>query len=119
MRNKYPKDHHRYAGMVMPPGKADTEGGGKFGNRADDFLTIHRHTQHAEDWKWTEIHVRKVKETETGGRQTFMDEPFKMRMIPDQTGFVDVNNYNPVTKKNFANEVINFIEPNISDDAPF
>ena len=121
LRNKYPKDHIKYAGMVMPPGKADTEGGGKFGNRADDFLTVHRHTQHSEDWKWTEIHVRKVKETETGGKQTFMDEPFKMKMLPDQTGFVDSNGYNPVTKQNFANEVINFIEPNRPeiDESPF
>lgn len=96
LRRTYPKDHQKYPGMAMPPGKADTEGGGKFANRADDFLTFHRMTQHPEEWMWTEIHVRKVKESETGGRQTYLEEPFKIKMLPGGIGFEDTNGFNPI-----------------------
>lgn len=96
LRRTYPRDHQKYPGMAMPPGKADTEGGGKFANRSDDFLTFHRMTQHPEEWMWTEIHVRKVKEGESGGRQTYLDSPFKIRMLPGGIGFEDVNGFNPI-----------------------
>ena len=46
---------------------ADVEGGGKWGNRADDVISIHRYTQHPTRWMVSDIHVVKVKETETGG----------------------------------------------------
>lgn len=61
----------------VAPRKEDTEQGGKVANKADDFLTIHRITQHPTDWMVTEIHVRKIKDTETGGRPTPLDEPIK------------------------------------------
>ena len=61
----------------VAPQKADTEGGGKVANKADDFLTIHRITQHPTDWMVTEVHVRKMKETDTGGRVTNFDNPVK------------------------------------------
>ncbi|HRP30499.1 MAG TPA: bifunctional DNA primase/polymerase [Agriterribacter sp.] len=61
----------------VAPRKEDTEQGGKVANKADDFLTIHRITQHPTDWMITEIHVRKIKDTETGGRPTPIDEPVK------------------------------------------
>jgi hypothetical protein len=78
-----------YAGYLMAPNKADTEGGGKFSNRADDFLTIHRHTQHPSDFNITEIHVRKIKETETGGRPTLKDDPVKFKMERGIYGFFE------------------------------
>lgn len=64
----------------LAPNKADTEGGQKAANKADDFLTIHRLTQHPDDWMVTEIYVRKIKDTETGGRPTPIDEPVKFEM---------------------------------------
>lgn len=64
----------------LAPQKADTEGGQKAPNKADDFLTIHRLTQHPEDWMVTEVHVRKIKDTETGGRTTPLEEPVKFEM---------------------------------------
>lgn len=67
-------------GRPIPPGKADTEQGSKFAARADDFITIHRDVS-GEGWRTTEIHVRKVKEVETGGRPSPYDEPFCMEMI--------------------------------------
>ena len=56
---------------------ADAEGGGKWINRCDDFITVHRYTQSETEWMYTEVHVKKVKETETGGRPTFLNNPVK------------------------------------------
>lgn len=71
------------------PNKADTEGGQKVANKADDFITIHRITQHPTDWMVTEIHVRKIKDTETGGRPTSLDFPVKMEMYKGGCGFLE------------------------------
>lgn len=78
-------------GLPMAPYAEDTEGGGKFVNRADCFITIHRKVQ-AEDphtRSMTEIHVRKVRETETGGQPTALEEPFRMVMNTSHTGFIE------------------------------
>ncbi len=74
LRKTHAKDH-RYAGLPMPPNEADIEGGGKWANRADDFIVIHRYKSHESEWMMTHVHVKKVKETETGGKPTFLDEP--------------------------------------------
>jgi hypothetical protein len=71
------------------PNKADTEGGQKVANKADDFLTIHRITQHPTDWMVTELHVRKIKDTETGGRPTALDIPVKFEMYKGGCGFIE------------------------------
>ncbi len=71
------------------PNKADTEGGQKVANKADDFLTIHRVTQHPTDWMVTELHVRKIKDTETGGRPTPMDFPVKFEMYRGGCAFIE------------------------------
>jgi len=78
-------------GYTKPPSKADTEGGGKFSNKADGFLTIHRHLQHPKEWMVTEIHNRKVKETETGGRVTPQQDPIKMTLNRNMCGFTVMN----------------------------
>jgi hypothetical protein len=75
----------------VAPQKADTEGGGKVSNKADEFLTIHRLTQHPTDWNITEIHVRKIKDTDTGGRVTGIDEPVKLEMYKGGCGFREKN----------------------------
>ncbi|MAG50030.1 hypothetical protein CL621_00110, partial [archaeon] len=79
LRKTYHKDHD-LSGYPIPPNASDIEGGGKWVNRADDFIVIHRLTQHPQNWMNTEIHVKKVKESETGGTPTFMDEPVKFRL---------------------------------------
>ena len=71
------------------PNKADTEGGQKVANKADDFLTIHRITQHPTDWMVTEVHVRKIKDTETGGKPTPLDFPVKFEMYNNGCGFIE------------------------------
>lgn len=79
--NKYPR----------APGKADTEGGQKVANKTDEFLTIHRLTQHPTEWMVTEIHVRKVRDSDTGGRQTPHDSPIKLEMYKGRTAFKEKN----------------------------
>jgi hypothetical protein len=86
LRIKHPVGHE-YVGHPIPPLASDVEGGGKFVNRADDFLVIHRYTQHVSDWTQSHIHVRKVKEVETGGRPTSIDNPIRLKSIPNNVGF--------------------------------
>jgi len=52
-------------------------------------LTIHRITQHPTDWMVTELHVRKIKDTETGGRPTPLDIPVKFEMYKGGCGFME------------------------------
>lgn len=73
----------------LAPNKADTEGGQKVANKADDFLTIHRITQHPTEWMITELHVRKIKDTETGGRPTAIDTPVKFEMYKNGCAFLE------------------------------
>lgn len=64
---------------AVAPRKEDTEGGGKFGNKADTFITFHRLTNHPTEWMNVEVHVRKIKDTETGGRPTPIDAPVRFK----------------------------------------
>lgn len=86
LRIKHPIGHE-YCGHPIPPLASDVEGGGKFVNRADDFIVIHRYTQHVSDWTQSHLHVRKVKEVETGGRPTSIDNPIRLKSIPNNVGF--------------------------------
>ena len=76
-------------GLPEAPYAEDTEGGGKFVNRADCFVTIHRKVQAPDPHTrgMTEIHVRKVRETETGGQPTSIENPYRMTMNLSRTGF--------------------------------
>ena len=86
LRIKHPIQHD-YAGHPIPPLASDVEGGGKFVNRADDFIVIHRYTQHPTDWMNNYIHIRKVKDNDTGGRPTPIDKPIMMKSIKNNVGF--------------------------------
>ena len=76
-------------GLPIAPYAEDTEGGGKFVNRADCFITIHRKVQSPDHniRKMSEFHVRKVREVETGGQPTPLDEPYRLLMNLSHTGF--------------------------------
>lgn len=67
-------------GYVKVPSKYSIEGGVKNANKADELLIFHRITNHEDENQRlvTEIHVCKVKETLTGGKQTPKDKPFKL-----------------------------------------
>ena len=78
-------------GLPQAPFAEDTEGGGKFVNKSDNFLTFHRKIQHPEaDMRRTvEIHVRKVREVESGGEPTSLDFPVLFEMNRQNVGFLN------------------------------
>jgi|TARA_R110000803_G_scaffold59427_7_gene118016 hypothetical protein len=86
LRRKHPAGHE-FEGLPQPCSMADVEGGGKWGNRADDVISVHRYTQSPDRWMVSDIHVVKVKETETGGRPTSMDSPISLRMMAGNVAF--------------------------------
>ena len=86
LRRMHPKGHE-YEGLPMPLNMASVEGGGKWGNRCDDLICIHRYTSHPTDWIYSNLLVLKIKEMETGGRCTPFDEPIKLRMEKNNIGF--------------------------------
>lgn len=104
LRRKHPKGH-TLEGYPMPPHKADAEGGGKYTSKADDFITLHRYVQHPDIWNTMEFHVHKIKEMESGGKTTYLDEPVKLRMIPNTVGYVDEFGVNPIEKHRFQREI--------------
>jgi len=87
-------------GLPTAPYAEDTEGGGKFVNRCDCFVTIHRKVQSPDHniRKMTEFHVRKVRVTETGGRPTPLEDPYRMIMNLSHTGFISWANKKPLFK---------------------
>lgn len=100
-------------GQPVAPFAEDTEGGGKFVNRADGFLTIHRKIQHPEPHvrRTTELHVRKVREVETGGEPTPYGDPVYFEMNASSTGFgpiIGQNLFRPMAYEAFDQPKINF-----------
>ena len=92
-------------GLPVAPGAAMTEGGGKFVNRADCFLTFHRKVQ-SDDYAIrtrTEIHIRKQRNQETGGAPTPYLDPILLEVNSTRTGFTElgtgVKNFKPLSYK--------------------
>ena len=133
-RNVYPKDSE-HEGHLKPPEKADTEGGQKFANRADDFWTVHRMTQHPKLWSTAEVHVRKIKETITGGSCTLRDNPILMKWnnhckytingknpLADSysdVGDNDISNLAELSPQHKAMQKMSYQEEEEDDDLPF
>ena len=132
LRKVYSKEHE-WAGYAMPPNKSDAEGGGKFPNKADNFIVIHRMADHPTEKIWTEIHVQKIKEYETGGQRTNKYEPYKIRMIEGGCGFIDENGFDPIAEywskqgtpikltenQNFLNELKPLVQAEEKEYEPF
>lgn len=117
-------------GYPIAPNKADTEGGGKSSNKADDFITLHRKTQHPTEWMITEVHVRKIKDTETGGKPTQLNSPVKFRLNQNGCGFTEyteglstpidpIREYHNTTKFIKNNSNFNGIIGNELEECPF
>jgi hypothetical protein len=87
-RVKPDQNGHRPAPM-----DSDVEGGGKFPNKADDTIVIHRQiSSMIEGEKYvSEIHVRKVRNQEFGGEPTPFNDPIKFRFRINRTGFDPMN----------------------------
>lgn len=91
---------HDYAGYASPPSKSQSEGGQPFGNRTDDFLTIHRLVGHPVRNFVTEVYVRKVKDTETGGKVSPIDDPLDFEFNSGLGFTMDGQNILNQTKQN-------------------
>jgi hypothetical protein len=98
-----------FEGHPMPPNMSDAEGGGKWGNRADDFIVIHRYVSDPFNWMYTHVHVKKVKETETGGKPTMINEGVRFK-YEYGTGFT-CGGVNPL-KDLVVEPIGNAIKPN-------
>lgn len=103
-------------GYQMPCRGVDLEGGGKWGNKVDDLIIIHRYYKHSELRIVTEVHVDKIKNQWSGGMQTPDDEPVKLiyKNHDGFLGFYDSNNVNPLRgwfKKNILGEEIKAEKP--------
>ena len=79
--------NHEYAGHPVAPMMSDCEGGGKWSNRCDNFCVIARMVQHPLDWMITQLHVRKVKDTDTGMMPTSLSSPVRIRSLINNVGF--------------------------------
>ena len=103
LRKTHPKGHE-YENLPLPLSMASVEGGGKWGNRCDDMWCVHRYTSHPTEWMFSHLSVLKVKENETGGRCTPFEEPIKLRMTINNTGFSfmgrDLIHEKPINTKN-------------------
>lgn len=110
----YP-EKHGWAGHVMPPLKSDIEGGKAFANKADDFLIVHRLTQHPDLWNYTMVEVTKIKDTDTGGKPTMLNEPM---MLDYNFGLGFVIRGKDVIKR-LSLPSTKAIVPNNSFDLPF
>jgi len=76
-------------GLPVAPFAEDTEHGGKWVNRSDCFITLHRKIQHPDHLqrRCVEMHVRKVREVDTGGKPTPFFEPLMFEFNQSASGF--------------------------------
>jgi hypothetical protein len=93
-RRTYP-DGSEFANYPFPPSKSQSEGGQPFGNRTDDFITIHRLVGHPVMQYKTLLYIRKIKDTETGGCVSPIDDPLEFDFNAG-LGFT-VDGQNPLT----------------------
>lgn len=76
-------------GLPIAPYAEDTEHGGKWVNRSDCFITLHRKIQHPDvlHRRCIEMHVRKVREVDTGGKPTPYAEPLLFEFNSTMSGY--------------------------------
>lgn len=74
-------------GFVRRPTKYGIDGGTIKANKVDDFVIIHRLVNHPEEYMVNQIHVDKIKDTDTGGKPTMKDEPVRITANKDLCGF--------------------------------
>jgi hypothetical protein len=117
-RRTYP-ENHEFSGYPFPPSKSQSEGGQPFGNRTDDFITIHRLVGHPLMQYKTLLYIRKIKDTETGGMVTPIDEPLHFDFNAG-LGFTinGKNPLNPTVKDDLALSVLS-INSNFEEETPF
>lgn len=100
-----------FKGHLKPPLKDGIEGGKAFLNRCDDMFVIHRLIKHETMKYVTWVGVEKVKDMETGGKHTGLNEPVYC-MFNSGLGF-QINGVDPL-EKHRPKEVQQTIENNLS-----
>ena len=111
---------HEYAGYPFPPSKSQSQGGQPFRNRCDDFKTYHRLVGHPTMGTKTMLFIRKIKDTETGGAVSPIDNPILLD-FNNGLGFT-IDGINPLTSVVASEKVQAPIEENKDFDnekAPF
>ena len=101
-----------FKGFPCPLDSSYVEGGGKWINRADDVFNIHRYKSHPDFWMETMVIVEKVKDTKTGGKPTYHEEPLLCSM--NFSSYFTINGINPL-KTDF--KPLN--DGNLIDEIPF
>lgn len=109
--------------MPLPPSIGDVEYGAKWGNRCDEFITIHRYAQDPLLSRISELHIRKFKDYDLGGKPTYYDHPVKLEMGGIKShgfyGFYNYLNENPIRQlDNPVQAELNHIHA-IRDGSPF
>lgn len=85
-------------GNLICPWVDDVEGGGKWSNRADQGIVLHRKTKAEGLIRFiTEFHVDKERESETGGKPTERDNPIQLLLEKNMCEFT-INGVNPIRK---------------------
>jgi hypothetical protein len=110
---------HEYAGYPFPPSKAQSEGGQPFGNRTDDFITIHRLVGHPIKNYITDVYIRKIKDTETGGMVTSIEDPLEFNFNAG-LGFT-LDGINPLSETKKDDLELSSLETNkdFDNECPF
>ena len=83
-------------------------------------MGFHRKVKSEDEWMYTEIHIDKVKDVETGGRVTF-EEPVKFKLMYG-SDFIDESNVSPLTRWRqdfFQGKQTTMALPNISTKEAF
>lgn len=95
-------------GNLVCPWVDDVEGGGKWSNRADQGIVLHRRNKAEGMLRYiTEFHVDKERETETGGKPTERDRPIQMLLEKNMCEFT-INGINPIRKWHEENGTVGF-----------
>jgi hypothetical protein len=87
-----------YKGYILPPYKADVEMGQVKAAKSDDFIVIHRLTDHPYRYTETELHVKKIKDVETGGKHTPKNNPVIIKLNADYCGY-NCNGIDPIKQR--------------------
>ena len=99
-------------GATPVPMMSDVEGGGKFPNKADDVVVVHRNLYHKDpDERYvTLLYVGKIRNKEGGGEPTGFDSPIRMKFKKDWTGFT--NDHDDISRNyTIKNERANLNDP--------
>ena len=48
---------------------------------------IHRYLAHPTDWMYSHLHIKKIKDIDTGGKPTPLDEGIQLRSVPNNVGY--------------------------------